>query len=117
MKKTGDEVVDSMFDEIAEVTVSPDGMVEASLVPDSAQEMENAVADMARSWREFRDINAEGPIAIHDYAWWKALVYLSLAEDCLKTAFCGRDRSPRSIKAYYKFRLKMVTGKRYRTDA
>jgi len=115
--KTGDELVDSMFDEIAEVTVKPDGTVEASLVEDAAQEMENAVADMARSWREFRDVNADGPIAIHDYAWWKALVYLSLAEDRMKTAFCGRDRSPRSIRQYHKFRLKMIAGRRYRTDA
>jgi len=117
MKKTGDETVDSMFDEVIETTIKPDGTAEVSLVDDAVQEMENAVADMARSWREFRDLNVKGPCVIDDYAWWKALMYLSLAEDRLKEAFCGRDRSPASIRQYHKFRLKMIAGRRYRTDA
>jgi hypothetical protein len=108
---------DSLFDEMVETRIAPDGTLEAGLKSDAEQEMENAVADMARSWREFRDLNVKGPYVIHDYAWWKALVYLSLAEDRLKEAFCGRDRSPASIRQYHKFRLKMITGKRYRTDA
>jgi hypothetical protein len=108
---------DSLFDEIAEVHVAADGTVQASLVEDPAQEMEAAVADMVRSWREFRDLNANGPIAAHTYQWWKCLCYLALAEDRLKECFLGRDRSPASIKQYHKFRMKMVFGRRYRADA
>lgn len=108
---------DSLFDEIIETRIAPDGTLEASLRdPSAEEEMEAAVADMTRSWREFRDANAEGAIAAHDYRWWKYLCYLALAEDRLKTAFVGRDRSPASIKAYHRFRMKMVSGKRYRTD-
>jgi hypothetical protein len=109
---------DSLFDEIVETRIAPDGTLEASLRDPSAEgEMEAAVADMTRSWREFRDLNVKGPCVVHDYAWWKALVYLSLAEDRLKEAFCGRDRSPASMRAFHKFRLKMCMGKRYRADA
>ena len=37
---------DSLFDEIVETRVAPDGTLEASLRPDAEQEIENAVADM-----------------------------------------------------------------------
>lgn len=106
-----------MFDEIAEVHVSPDGTVEAKLVDDAVQEMENAVAEMAKAWRDFRDADAEGPSACHGYRWWKALMWLSCAENRLKEAFCGRDRSPRSVALYHKYRMRIVGGKSLRADA
>ncbi len=115
--KTGDETVDSMFDEIVETRFAPNGTLEATLKPDAEHEMENAVADMVRSWREFKDANGDYPIAVWGYTWWKALMYLSFAEDRLKEAFCGRDRSPASIRQYHRWRLKMIDGRRYRTDA
>src|SRR5271170_7695015 len=109
-----EKIEDSLFDEIVETRIAPDGTLEAKLKdPDANEEMELAVGDMVRSWREWRDLNSEGPIAVHTYGWWKALMYLSLAEDRLKTAFTAGDRSPASIRQYHKFRLKMITGKRY----
>jgi hypothetical protein len=108
-----------MFDEIAQVTVSPDGTVEAKLVDDASQEMENAVAEMARAWQNFK--NAEGPAAYHGYGWWKALMWLSCAENRLKEAFCGRDRSPRSVALYHRWRMRIVGagvgGRGLRADA
>jgi hypothetical protein len=107
-----------MFDEIAEVHVSPDGTVEAKLVDDAAQEMENAVGEMKAAWRDFRDVNAEGPAAYHTYKWWKAVMWLSCAENRLKEAFCGRDRSPRSVAMYHRWRMSVLGRKGHsRADA
>lgn len=108
---------DSLFDEIVETRIAPDGTLEAGLKPDAEQEIENAVADMMRSWRDFKDANGDYPIAVWGYKWWKCLCYLALAEDRLKEVFCGRDRSPASVKQYHRWRLKMIDGRRYRTDA
>jgi hypothetical protein len=108
---------DSLFDEIVRTEVKSDGTVEASLKPDAEQEMEDSVADLLRCWKDFKDANGDYPIAVWGYNWWKCLCYLALAEDRLKEAFCGRDRSPASIKQYHKWRLKMIDGRRYRTDA
>jgi hypothetical protein len=112
MGKTGDETVDSLFDEIIETRIAPDDALEASLKPDAEQEMENAVADMVRSWTEFKEVNGEYPIAVWGYNWWRCLSYLALAEDRLKQAFCGRDRSPASIRQFHCWRLKMIEGRR-----
>jgi hypothetical protein len=122
--KTGDETVDSMFDEIAEVTVKPDGKVEARLVDDASQEMESAVAEFRQSWRRFREID-ERPNAATDpnrhpgMEWWKRHEWLSISDNRLKEAFCGRDRSPRSIAQYHRFRLNVIGigGKSLRADA
>ena len=108
---------DSLFDEIIETRIAPEGTLEASLKPDAEQEVESAVADIVRSWRDFKDANGDYPIAVWGYQWWKCLCYLALAEDRLKEAFCGRDRSLASMKQYHKWRLKMIDGRRYRTDA
>ena len=40
---------DSLFDEIVETRIAPDGTLEVSLKPDAEQEMEDAVADMGRA--------------------------------------------------------------------
>jgi hypothetical protein len=118
MEKTGDKTVDSMFGEIVETKISSDGKLEVvALAPDAEQEKEDAVADMVKSWKDFKDANGDYPIAVWGYQWWRALMHLSLAEDRLKEAFLGRDRSPASVKQYHKWRLKMIDGRRYRTDA
>jgi len=107
-----------MFDEIAEVHVSPDGTVEATLVDDAAQEMENAVTEMARAWQNFRNAEAEGSSAVHGYRWWRAMMWLSCAENRLKEAFCGRDRSPRSVAMYHRWRMSVLGRKGHsRADA
>jgi hypothetical protein len=117
MEKTGDETVDSMFDEIIETRVAPDGTLEANLKPDDAQEMELAVAEMQAAWKDFHDINADGGIAAWGYAWWKALMLLSCAENRLKEAFCGRHRDPASIKQFHRFRLRVIWNKPMKADA
>jgi hypothetical protein len=117
MEKTGDETVDSMFDEIVETKIGEGGKPEVvTLAPDD-EEIANAAIEMVKSWNEFKDINKDGSIAAWGYAWWKALSYLSLAEDRLKQAFLGRDRSPASIKQYHRFRLRVIWNKPYRADA
>lgn len=115
--KTGDETVDSMFDEIIETHVAPDGTLEANLKPDDAQEMELAVVEMQKAWKDFRDINADGGIAAWGYQWWKSLMWLSCAENRLKEAFCGRHRDPASINQYHRFRLRVIWNKPMKADA
>jgi hypothetical protein len=106
-----------MFDEIVQTEIKADGTVEVSLVEDSAQEMENAVGEMKAAWRDFRDVNAENPAAYHTYKWWKALMWLSCAENRLKEAFCGRDRSPCSIALYHHWRMRIIGNRDLRADA
>ena len=116
--KAGDETVDSMFDEIIETRVGADGKLEAGLKPDAAQEMEASVADMVKAWKDFKDANGDQyPIAVLTCNWWKALVYLALAEDHLKEQFLGRDRTPASIKQYHRWRLSLCDGRPFRTNA
>jgi hypothetical protein len=117
-----------MLDEQTVTKIASDGTVETKrLVTDeetiaqmeAEQEMERAVADLVRSAREFFQMRSE---SASDYerpgiVWWRRLEALALADSRTKEAFCGRDRSPRSIRAYHKFKLKMIDGKRYRTDA
>lgn len=107
-------------DEIVKTEFKPDDSVEVELVNDDAQELEAATTDFVRSWRRFREIDAS--LAATSGAnlgieWWRCLEYLALADSRLKDVFCGRDRSPRSIKQYHKYRLKLIDGKHYRTDA
>ena len=108
---------ETMFDEIVRTEIKPDGTVEASLVENSAQEMEVAAADMVRSWKDFKNASPDYPKGAWSYQWWKALVYLALAEDHLKEQFLGRDRSPKSIAQYHRWRLSLCDGRPFRANA
>jgi hypothetical protein len=116
---TDDEkLIGSMFDGVIETHIAPDGTVEVNLVSPSPEEVENAASELFLSWKDFRNLNAEGPCAIHDYKWWKALQWLALSDSRLKDLFCGRDRSPRSIAMYHRYRLTSVAEKKkLRADA
>ncbi len=106
----------TMFDEIVRTEIKPDGTVEASLVENPAQDMDDAVKEMARCWKDFNDANPEYPMGVWSYQWWKALVHLALAEDHLKEQFLGRDRSPASIKQFHRWRLSLCDGRPFRTN-
>ena len=117
---TDDEkVIESLFGGgLIKATSTPDGTVEVNLISPSPEEVENAASDLFLSWKDFRNLNVEGPCAIHDGKWWKALQWLALADSRLKDLFCGRDRSPRSIAMYHRYRLTIVAGKKkLRADA
>ena len=110
-----------MFDELIRTTVMPDGKIDVELVQPDPKEVENAVADFVKSAREFRILHS-CPDGATDperrgILWWRALESLACADSRLKDIFCGPDRSPRSIAQYHKYRLKLIDGKRYRTDA
>ena len=111
---------ETLFDEIIKTRLAPDGTLETSVKSDfaAAQEMEISVAEMQRAWADFKKANGDQyPIAVWTYNWWKALMWLSCAENRLKEAFCGRDRSPASIKQYHRWRLSVCDGRPYRTNA
>lgn len=113
-----------MFDEEIATLIKTDGTVEQKkwLAEDvlQAEEAEAAVADLIRSWRRFKEMDAS--VAATSGAqlgieWWRAVEYLALADSRLRDVFCGPDRSPRSVAQYHRYRLKLIDGKRYRTDA
>jgi hypothetical protein len=113
-----------MFDQEITTLIKADGTPEQKkwLAEDAlqAEEAEAAVADFVRSWRRFREIDAPDAATFAanlGIEWWRCLEYLALADSRLKEVFCGRDRSPRSIRQYHEYRLKLIDGKRYRTDA
>jgi hypothetical protein len=62
-----DKLIESMFDEVIETSIKPNGEVEVKLVSPSAEEVESAVADFVRSWREFRILD---PLRYGDAGWW-----------------------------------------------
>ena len=111
---------ETLFDEIITTRLAPNGTLEPSVKSDfsAAQEMEISVAEMQSAWADFKKANGDQyPIAVWTYNWWKALMWLSCAENRLKEAFCGRDRSPASIKQYHRWRLSVCDGRPYRTNA
>ena len=108
---------ETLFDKIVRTGIKPDGTVEASLVEDAAQEMAASAQDMVKAWQDFKDASADYPKGAWSYNWWKALVYLALAEDHLKEAFLGRDRSPKSVAQYHRWRLSLCDGRPFRANA
>jgi hypothetical protein len=110
-----------MFDELIRTTVMPDGKVDAELVQPDPKEVENAVQEFSKSAREFRILHS-CPDGATDSGrpgilWWRALERLACADSRLNDVFCGPDQSPRSIAQYHRYRLKLIDGKQYRTDA
>ena len=110
-----------MFDELVSTKIE-DGKVtvETEVLSPDPKKVENAVADFVQSYRQFRETNSRPDAATDAHlgmAWWKRLEYLALADSRLKDIFCGPDRSPRSIAQYHRYRLKLIDGKPYRTDA
>ena len=107
-----------MFDEVKEVRVDmvngkPRVTDEQTVAEIDAQEMENAVADLVRSWRRFREIDAS--VAATSGAqlgieWWRSLQHLALADSRMKEAFLGGDRSPRSIRLCHSYKLRLIEG-------
>jgi hypothetical protein len=108
-----------MFDEIFRTEFRADGEVDLTLAENPAQEMEEAVADFCRRWHRFSKIDpamatCSAQLGIE---WWRAAEWLMLSESRLKEAFILGDRSPRSIAQFHKYKLKLIDGKHYRTDA
>jgi len=114
-----DKVLETLFGGgLIKATSTPDGTVDTNLVSPSPEEVLDAASDLFLKWKDFRNLNVEGPCAIHDDKWWKALQWLALADSKLKNLFVGRDRSPRSIAMYHRYRLTIVAQKKkLRADA
>jgi hypothetical protein len=113
---TDDELIATMFDEVKEVPMvngKPRVTDEQTVADMDAVEMKNSVADLLRSWRRFREIDAS--VAATSGAqlgieWWRSLQYLALADSRMKEAFIGGDRSPRSIRLYHQYKLRLIEG-------
>lgn len=121
-----DAKVATLFDEITTTRVEivngkPRVTDEQTIRDMEAQaEMEAAIADLIRSFKDFAAIMERGvdpTDPLRSKGWWRALEYLALAENRLKEAFICGDRSPASVRQYAKFRSKMLRGERYRCDA
>lgn len=111
---TDDELIKSMFDEVAEVTVKPDGEVEVKVLePSAEQEMAAAIENLQGAWKRFKVINRE-PNAPHHPAhrieWWRAIDDLGIADGRAREAFLGGQHDPVSIRLYAKWREHWLTG-------
>jgi len=108
-----------LFDEIVRTEFKKNGEVKVTIVEDVAQEMECAVADFVRRWRQFSKIDSAMATCGERIGieWWRAAEWLMLSESRLKEAFILGDRSSRSIAQFHKYKLKLIDGKHYRTDA
>jgi len=119
-----DKLIETMFDEVKKVHVEmvngkPRISDEQTIRQMEAKELEDALAEFMREWRTWSEMRPECAL---DYErpgiiWWRNLQCLALAESRFKEAFIQGDRSPRSIQQFHRFKLKMVSGRRYRTDA
>ncbi|HEV2289910.1 MAG TPA: hypothetical protein VGR81_13280 [Candidatus Acidoferrales bacterium] len=116
-----DKIVATMFDELVSTKIEGGKVtVETEVLSPDPEEVEDAVADLVRSWRRFKEMDAS--VAATSGAnlgieWWRAVKRLALADFRLKEMFCGPDRSARSMRKFHKYKLKLIDGRRYRTDA
>jgi len=99
-----------LFDQVKVVEIEPE------LPSPTPEQVEAAVAEFVRSARNFARVNG-GSARFATNEWWQEVQWLALADAELKTIFCGRDLSTRSIQQYHRYRLKMIEGKRYRANA
>jgi hypothetical protein len=118
-----EKLIERMFDEATETHVElVDGKYVAftdkeTIAQMDASAMAEALNDFGFWAKKFRDSN--GGDAHHGRAntWWVNLQWLALADAKLKDLFCGRDRSPESIKRYHTFRLQLIEGGSSKADA
>lgn len=118
-----DAKIATLFDEITEVkmvngkpTVSDEQTIRDM---EAAKEMEDAIADLVRSFKDFTDIMTRGvnpTDPVSSIAWWRCLQFLALADSRCKEAFICGDRSPASMSQYARFKSKTLEDKRYRPD-
>jgi hypothetical protein len=121
--KTGDETVDSMFDEIK--TVSVRTVEDKRFVTDEAMlaemEMQQASEALVKAERKFERIDrtakAQRGVPNNLCAWFDALEERYQAEKCLWQLFTAGDRSPHTGRMYLQFREALLAGKSLRADA
>jgi hypothetical protein len=118
-----DKLIESMFDEVVETHVKlVDGKHvvvtdEETIAQMDASAMAEAVNDFGFWAKKFRDSNGGDPRHGRANGWWVNLQWLALADAKLKDLFCGRDRSPESIKRYHAYRLQLIEGGSSKADA
>ena len=110
---TDEELLNSMFEEISEVSVA----VKRDVPAPTAEEMARAVREFAVAWKDFVELERSRSNAAIENRWWQLLTWLSITDSALKDMFCGRDRSPVSIAKYHAYRLKLVCGRPSKADA
>jgi hypothetical protein len=118
-----DKVIESIFDEVVETHVKlVDGKHvvvtdEKTIAQMDASAMAEAVNDFAFWAKKFRDSNGGDPRHGRANGWWVNLQWLALADAKLKDLFCGRDRSPESIKRFHAYRLQLIECGSSKADA
>jgi hypothetical protein len=120
--KTGDETVDSMFDEVVETTIKADGTAQVKrLVSDEETEFAeacDALVAAEKMWAKI-DKRAKAQEGIPDNVgeWFDALEARYQADKRLWLLFIGKDRSVRSNRMYVEFSRALLSGKSTRADA
>lgn len=106
------ERTESLFDELIETRLKPDG--EVTTVEGDTKEMSDSIDELTQAWKRFRDFDTRHPGAAldpeHALHWWRLCEFLMLANNRTKDAFLGRDRSPRSVRQHDAFRRQLLRG-------
>jgi hypothetical protein len=118
--KTGDETVGSMFDEITETKIAPDGTAASKRYvtdDETIREMDFAEAcdEMVRSEKQWRKLESDPRRDV--VAWFDALEARYEADKKLWQLFTAGDRSQRSNKMYNEYRLILLMGSSTRANA
>jgi hypothetical protein len=106
MTKTGDETVDSMFDEIVETKITADGGVEVNLVSPNAEETEFMDAAMAYAQAERRRVRLSRRKEATCEEW-DSIDKVHCCEKKLYALFTEGDRSMRMNGMYNQY-VKML---------
>ncbi len=118
--KTADETVDSMFDEITETKIAPDGTATSKRYvtdDETIREMDfsEACNEMIRSEKLWRKLESDPKRDV--CRWFDALESRYQADKKLWLLFTAGDRSRRSNKMYNEYRLILLMGGSTRADA
>jgi len=105
MMKTGDETVDSMFDEIVETKITADGGVMVNLVSPSAEETE--FMDAAMAYAKAEKLRARLSKREPSVAEWNAMDGVHRCEKKLYALFSEGDRSVPMNEKYNQY-VKML---------
>jgi len=123
MTKTGDDTVDSKFDELISTTIKADGTVEERRVTEDtlqAEAMQEACGAFLAAERKFRKINAHPDVVTDprlNVEWWDSLELVYRSEKTVWRLFVGSQPTMADNKLYAKFRELLLKGSSLNANA
>jgi hypothetical protein len=121
VKKTGDETVDSMFDELISTTIKPDGTVEeVSTADHQAEAMREACGMFLTAERRFQKLSSHPDVVTNpaiNARWREALKDVYEKARTVWRLFVGPQPTMADNKLYARFRALLLKGSSLKADA